>query len=175
MEDCSDCASLGASIEIIRRDFPLLHMRWIVPLLFFVPQLQNDIARNDACDVRYCCGCASLRYGSGRTAVCHRRFAVRVSRQSRHRPIDSKERPFNPPTDASAIQAVSVSDVGWPGIGVQLNCQPERTGIENKWYTLTGFGYNRSFASHAPGRERRLEVRGFEPLAFSLRTRRSTN
>jgi hypothetical protein len=88
---------------------------------------------------------------------------------------DSKERPSTPPKDAHAIQAVSVSDVGWPGIGVQLNWQPERIGIENKWYTLIGLGYTRSFASHAPGRERRLEVRGFEPLAFSLRTRRSTN
>src|SRR5262249_15841869 len=80
-----------------------------------------------------------------------------------------------PPTDARAIQAVSVSDVGWLGIGVQLNWQPERTGLENKWYTLTGFRYNRSFASHALGCKLRVEVRGFEPLAFSLRTRRSTS
>src|SRR5437762_3088536 len=27
---------------------------------------------------------------------------------------------------------------GWPGIDVQLAWQSERTGIENKWYALTG-------------------------------------
>jgi hypothetical protein len=27
---------------------------------------------------------------------------------------------------------------GWPGIGVQLNWQSERTGRENNWYSLTG-------------------------------------
>jgi hypothetical protein len=27
---------------------------------------------------------------------------------------------------------------GWPGIGVQLDWQSERTGIENNWYALTG-------------------------------------
>jgi hypothetical protein len=50
-----------------------------------------------------------------------------------------KNDPSLPPTDASAIQAVTPSDVyGWPGIGVQLNWQSERTGRENDWYSLTG-------------------------------------
>src|SRR5882672_4234871 len=47
--------------------------------------------------------------------------------------------PSLPPTDASAIQSVTPSDMyGWPGIDVQLNWQSERTGIENNWYALTG-------------------------------------
>jgi hypothetical protein len=34
---------------------------------------------------------------------------------------------------------VTPSDVySWPGIGVQLNWQSERTGRENNWYSLTG-------------------------------------
>src|SRR5947207_5747929 len=44
-----------------------------------------------------------------------------------------------PPTDASAIQSVTPSDIyGWAGIGVQLTWQSERTGIESKWFALTG-------------------------------------
>jgi hypothetical protein len=44
-----------------------------------------------------------------------------------------------PPADESTIQAVLPSDVfGWPGIDVQLTWQSERTGIENKWFALTG-------------------------------------
>jgi hypothetical protein len=44
-----------------------------------------------------------------------------------------------PPADASAIQAVVPSDVlSWPGLNVQLMWQSERTGIENKWFALTG-------------------------------------
>src|SRR6516164_9551081 len=44
-----------------------------------------------------------------------------------------------PPTDASAIQSVTPSDVyGWPGMAVHLTMQSERTGIENNWYALTG-------------------------------------
>ena len=44
-----------------------------------------------------------------------------------------------PPTDASAVQAVLPSDVfGWSGIDVPLTMQSERTGIENKWFALTG-------------------------------------
>lgn len=50
-----------------------------------------------------------------------------------------KNDPSTPPTDASGIQSVTPSDVyGWPGIDVQLDWQSERTGIENKWYALTG-------------------------------------
>jgi hypothetical protein len=44
-----------------------------------------------------------------------------------------------PPADASTIQAVVPSDVfSWPGIDVALTWQSERTGIENKWFALTG-------------------------------------
>jgi hypothetical protein len=44
-----------------------------------------------------------------------------------------------PPTDASAIQSVTPSDVfSWPGPGVHLTQSSERTGIENNWYALTG-------------------------------------
>src|SRR6266853_2448544 len=44
-----------------------------------------------------------------------------------------------PPTDASAIQAVTPSAMfGWPGPDAALTMQSERTGIENKWFALTG-------------------------------------
>jgi hypothetical protein len=44
-----------------------------------------------------------------------------------------------PPADANAIQAVTPSDIySWPGPEVRLTQQSERTGIENKWFTLTG-------------------------------------
>jgi hypothetical protein len=49
-----------------------------------------------------------------------------------------KNDPSTPPTDASAIQSVTLSDMSrWPGIDVQLNWQSERTGRENNWYSLT--------------------------------------
>ena len=39
----------------------------------------------------------------------------------------------------TVIQAVTPSDVfSWPGIDVALTWQSERTGIENKWFALTG-------------------------------------
>jgi len=41
--------------------------------------------------------------------------------------------------DASAIQAVTPSDVfGWSGPAEHLTQSSERTGIENKWFALTG-------------------------------------
>ena len=44
-----------------------------------------------------------------------------------------------PPTDASAIQAVTQSEMfSWPGPDAALTMQSERTGIENKWYALKG-------------------------------------
>jgi hypothetical protein len=44
-----------------------------------------------------------------------------------------------PPTDANAIQAVTPSDIySWPGPDVPLTQSSERTGIENKWFALTG-------------------------------------
>jgi hypothetical protein len=44
-----------------------------------------------------------------------------------------------PPSDASAIQAVRPSDVfSWPGPGVRVTWQSERTRRENKWFALTG-------------------------------------
>ena len=44
-----------------------------------------------------------------------------------------------PPTDASAIQAVTPSEMfGWPGPDAALTMQSERSGIENKWFALTG-------------------------------------
>jgi len=50
-----------------------------------------------------------------------------------------KNDPSTPPADASAIQAVTPSDIfSWPGPDVHLTGQSERTGIENKWYALTG-------------------------------------
>jgi hypothetical protein len=50
-----------------------------------------------------------------------------------------KNDPSTPPADASAIQAVTPSDIfSWPGPDVHLTGQSERTGIENKWFALTG-------------------------------------
>jgi len=47
--------------------------------------------------------------------------------------------PSTPPADASAIQTVTPSDMfRWPGPGVHLTQQSERTGAENKWFALTG-------------------------------------
>jgi hypothetical protein len=44
-----------------------------------------------------------------------------------------------PPVDASAIQAVTPSDVfSWPGPAEHLTQSSERTGIENDWLALTG-------------------------------------
>jgi hypothetical protein len=45
-----------------------------------------------------------------------------------------KNDPALPPTDASAIQVVTPSEMfGWPGPDAPLTMQSERTGIENKW------------------------------------------
>ena len=42
-----------------------------------------------------------------------------------------------PPTDVSAIQAVTPSEMfSWHGPDAALTMQSERTGIENKWYAL---------------------------------------
>jgi hypothetical protein len=47
--------------------------------------------------------------------------------------------PSLPPTDASAIQSASPSDIySWFGPDVPLTQSSERTGIENKWFALTG-------------------------------------
>src|SRR5947208_5695933 len=44
-----------------------------------------------------------------------------------------------PPANASAIQAVTPSDIfSWPGPEVHLTQSSERTGIENNWFALTG-------------------------------------
>src|SRR5262245_5071983 len=44
-----------------------------------------------------------------------------------------------PPTDASAIQAVTPSEMfSWPDPDAPITMQSERTGIENKWFALTG-------------------------------------
>jgi hypothetical protein len=50
-----------------------------------------------------------------------------------------KNDPSTPPSDASAIQSVTPSDIySWPGPDVPLTQSSERTGIENKWFALTG-------------------------------------
>jgi hypothetical protein len=67
-----------------------------------------------------------------------------------------KNDPSTPPTDASAIQAITPSDVfSWPGSVEHLTQSSERTGIENNWFALTG---------------RVVDVKGLWP--FSLRSRR---
>ncbi len=50
-----------------------------------------------------------------------------------------KNDPSIPPTAANAIQSVTPSDIfSWPGPDVPLTQSSERTGIENKWFALTG-------------------------------------
>ena len=50
-----------------------------------------------------------------------------------------KNDPSLPPTDASAIQSVTPSEVlSWPGPDEHLTQSSERTGIENNWFALTG-------------------------------------
>src|SRR5438046_6208620 len=50
-----------------------------------------------------------------------------------------KNDPSTPPVDASAIQAVTPSDVfGWPGPAEHLTQGSERRGIENNWFALRG-------------------------------------
>jgi hypothetical protein len=50
-----------------------------------------------------------------------------------------KNDPSLPPTDATAIKAVTPSDIfSWAGPDVHLTGQSQRTGIENNWYALTG-------------------------------------
>jgi hypothetical protein len=47
--------------------------------------------------------------------------------------------PATPPTDTSAIQAVTPSEMfSWAGPDVRVTWRSERTGIENKWFALTG-------------------------------------
>jgi hypothetical protein len=50
-----------------------------------------------------------------------------------------KNDPSTPPVDASAIQAVTPSDVfSWPESAEHLTQSSERSGIENNWFALTG-------------------------------------
>ena len=50
-----------------------------------------------------------------------------------------KNDPSTPPVDASAMQAVTPSDVfSWPGPAEHLTQSSERSGIENNWFALTG-------------------------------------
>jgi hypothetical protein len=50
-----------------------------------------------------------------------------------------KSDPSTPPAHANTMQAVTPSDIySWPGPDVPLTQSSERTGIENKWFALTG-------------------------------------
>jgi hypothetical protein len=50
-----------------------------------------------------------------------------------------KNDPSLPPTEANAIQAVTLGDIyNWPGPDLSLTQSSERIGIENKWFALTG-------------------------------------
>ena len=43
-----------------------------------------------------------------------------------------------PPADAGAIQVTPSDIYGWPGPDVRLTGRSERTGIEKKWFAVTG-------------------------------------
>jgi hypothetical protein len=50
-----------------------------------------------------------------------------------------KNDPETPPTDTSTIQAVTPSDIfSWAGPDVHLTQQSKRTGLEQKWFAVTG-------------------------------------
>ena len=50
-----------------------------------------------------------------------------------------KNDPETSPTDTSTIQAVTPSDIfSWAGPDVHLTQQSERTGLEQKWFAVTG-------------------------------------
>src|SRR5262245_40983601 len=50
-----------------------------------------------------------------------------------------KNDPASPPTDASAIQSVTPSEIfSWPGPDVHLTQHSERIEVEQKWFALTG-------------------------------------
>ena len=54
-------------------------------------------------------------------------------------PWSEKNDPSLPPTDASAIQAVTPSDIfNWQGPTEHLAASSERIAAEQKWYALTG-------------------------------------
>ena len=53
--------------------------------------------------------------------------------------VSEENDPSSPPTDTSAIQAVTPSDIfGWPGPDLHLTGESKRTGIEDHWFALTG-------------------------------------
>jgi len=53
--------------------------------------------------------------------------------------LAAKNDPSTPPAEASAIQAATRSDIfSWSGSDVRLTQHSERTGIENKWFAVTG-------------------------------------
>ena len=53
--------------------------------------------------------------------------------------VSMKNDPSPPPTDARAIQAVTPSDMfSWPGPVARLTPQSKLTGLEEKWFALTG-------------------------------------
>jgi hypothetical protein len=53
--------------------------------------------------------------------------------------VSMKNDPSPPPTDASAIQAVTPSDMfSWPGPVARLTPQSKCTGLEEKWFAVTG-------------------------------------
>jgi len=110
-------------------------MRRILPLLLSTLQWQSDRSRrNDAGRNVHRC----FSFHSGRAAG-HVWIALFMSWQSRPASLVSENWSFTSPTDASAIQAVTPSDVySWAGPDVSLTQSSERTGIENKWFALTG-------------------------------------
>jgi hypothetical protein len=62
-----------------------------------------------------------------------------MSRQSRQRPVGSKERSCNS-ADRCERDSVGhpIADLQLAGPDAQLTWQSERTGMENKWFALTG-------------------------------------
>jgi hypothetical protein len=94
--------------------------------------------RNDTRNVHDCRDCLSLQCDGQVPPVtfespCERRDADGKNRWS------VKIDPALPPTNANAIQSITPSDIySWPGPDVPLTQSSQRTGIENKWFALTG-------------------------------------
>src|SRR4029450_3008324 len=94
--------------------------------------------RNDTRNVHDCRDCLSLQCDGQVPPVTFESPCERRDAHGKHR-WSVKIDPALPPTDANAIQSVTPSDIySWPGPDVPLTQSSERTGIENKWFALTG-------------------------------------
>ena len=94
--------------------------------------------RNELSDNTHNCR-VGLQHSSGSPGASDLRFPFDCHNAHGEGRWSVKTDPSLPPTDASAIQPVTPSEMfSWPGPDAALTMQSERIGIENKWFALTG-------------------------------------